>query len=1169
MTNSMVNVFYIGTRPILDTVQGSNGVMEGANSLLGHYAVGTDAVYHDLVVQHDPAVVDGLLATNDYGAGPLYPDGYYDEGFSNTVSGGFSELDSQQLFLGTVTYRDIDGTVKTMENVPFNVYQLENGDTYIAPTTEITSPTSGLASDGGQFIASVLSGRDILSVDLNTLRSDPIGHDNLIYDYESVQDQVQTFYLGNKAILDTTQGNGTMESAGTLLGGYNATAGTPGAGEFTLHMLNIHHDPAVNDAYLATNDYGASAYYPDGYYDEGFSNAPTAGQNGTSFSELDSQQLFWGDVYYIDAAGNEQVMHNVALNVYQLENGDVFAVPTREILSGNGTYSDADDTTASVLAGLRISRIELTSLRPDAIGHDSLMYDSESISNGTNGAIIPDGVVDGSGSGDAMGPGYVDAQGDRIDGTNSKDDVIFGYGGNDTVDAGLGNDIVDAGDGNDLVQAGDGNDLVLGGLGDDTLSGGVGADTLNGDDGNDSLNGDDGNDSLLGGAGNDTILGGSGNDTIDAGLGNDIVDAGDGNDWVVAGDGNDRVLGGLGNDILAGGADDDTLLGEAGDDSLIGNTGNDSIDAGVGNDTLDGGDGNDWLLAGDGNDTLDGGADNDTLLAGAGDDNIFGGSGNDSIVGSEGNDTVDGGDGDDYINTRTSPGLGAPDIGLVHPTDPTLSYSGDTDPNNDKDRVLGGAGNDTILTGDDDDTVLGGTGNDVVDAGFDDDVVYGDDGNDSVQGNEGADLVFGGAGNDVIYGGLSPLDPAYASASGYELTDDIDPSRLNNADVLYGGDGDDRIYGQDDADKLDGGIGNDTLDGGIDDDSLDGGDGNDSLLGGSGADTLKGGLGNDSLDMGGDDNFVDTVVFSNGEGNDLITGFEAPTDNGDGTYTVGDRFDVSKLTDADGNPVNAADVVVSDDGNGNAVLTFPNGETVTLIGVAPERIDSYRELTAAGIPCFAAGTQIETINGPKPIEELTVGDLVETADHGFQPIRWIGSRELCELELLENRNLRPIRIRAGALGAGLPERDLLVSPQHRILVQSRIAMRMFGKFEILVAAKQLVLLDGVDIVEDAKSVTYFHMLFDQHQIVYADGAMAESLYIGPEALLTVGKEAILEILRILPGLRVLDTDNLPQPARPLVRGRFARRFAYRHLQNNLPVCSPITAMEASKQRTSA
>ena len=124
-------------------------------------------------------------------------------------------------------------------------------------------------------------------------------------------------------------------------------------------------------------------------------------------------------------------------------------------------------------------------------------------------------------------------------------------------------------------------------------------------------------------------------------------------------------------------------------------------------------------------------------------------------------------------------------------------------------------------------------------------------------------------------------------------------------------------------------------------------------------------------------------------------------------------------------------------------------------------------------------------------------------------------------------------------------------------------------FRVLELAAGRIMLDGVDIVEDAKSVTYFHMLFDQHQIVYADGAMAESLYIGPEALLTVGKEAILEILRILPGLRVLDTDNLPQPARPLVRGRFARRFAYRHLQNNLPVCSPITAMEASKQRTSA
>lgn len=479
MTNPVVNVFYIGTLPILDSVQG-NGTMEDASSLLGLYQVGTDAIYHTMQAQHDPLVVDGLLATNDYGASASYPDGYYNEGFTNTVSGGFSEVDSQQLFLGTVSYRDIDGTVKTMQNVPFNVYQLENGDTYIAPTTEIASPTSGLASDGGEFIASVLSGRDIVSVELTTLRNDAIGQDSLLYDYESVQDQVQTFYLGNQSILDTTQGNGVMEGAGSLLGGYDATVGTPGDGQFTLHTLHTRHDPAVNDGLLATNDYGASASYPDGYYDEGFSNAPTAGQNGTTFSELDSQQLFWGDVYYIDANGNQQVMHNVALNVYQLENGDIFAVPTREIVSQDGTYSDASDSTLSVLAGLTISRIELTSLRNDLIGQDSLLYDSESIGDGLTGANLPppDGVVDGTPGNDAMTPGYSDTQGDQIDGADGNADLIYAYGGNDTVDAGAGNDTLFGGTGDDSLTGGAGNDRLYGGAGANTLTGGDGDDTF-------------------------------------------------------------------------------------------------------------------------------------------------------------------------------------------------------------------------------------------------------------------------------------------------------------------------------------------------------------------------------------------------------------------------------------------------------------------------------------------------------------------------------------------------------------------------------------------------------------------------------------------------------------------------------------------------------------------
>jgi Ca2+-binding RTX toxin-like protein len=465
MTNPTVNVFYIGTLPILDTVQG-NGVMENAATLLRNYVIGTDAVYHTLRAQHDPLVVDGVLATNDFGASSLNPDGLYNEGFTNTVSGGFSELDSQQLVLANVTYRDIDGIVKTMVNVPMNVYQLENGDTYMTVSTEIASPTSGLVSDPGEFIPSILSGRDILSVQVTTLRNDPIGQDSLVFDHESVQDTVQTFYLGNKSILDTIQGNGTMEAAGTLLGGYNATTGSVGANQFARHTLTVRHDPLVNDELLATNDFGASALNPDGLYDEGFANAPSPGQNGTTFSELDAQQLFWGNVFYIDGSGNQQVLSNVALNVYQLENGDVFAVPSREIVSGNFTIPDANDFTPSVLAGLNITRIELTSLRSDPIGQDSLLFDSESIEDGAfvaTTASTGGGVVDGADTAQLMNPGFRDTQGDEIDGADGLNDSIRGNAGNDTINAGVGNDVVDGGSGADSIIGGDGNDQIFGG----------------------------------------------------------------------------------------------------------------------------------------------------------------------------------------------------------------------------------------------------------------------------------------------------------------------------------------------------------------------------------------------------------------------------------------------------------------------------------------------------------------------------------------------------------------------------------------------------------------------------------------------------------------------------------------------------------------------------------
>ena len=210
-------------------------------------------------------------------------------------------------------------------------------------------------------------------------------------------------------------------------------------------------------------------------------------------------------------------------------------------------------------------------------------------------------------------------------------------------------------------------------------------------------------------------------------------------------------------------------------------------------------------------------------------------------------------------------------------------------------------------------------------------------------------------------------------------------------------------------------------------------------------------------------------------------------------------------------------------------------------------------ITTAGTEIVTRGTLIETDCGPMAIEELQRGDRVETMDHGFQPIRWIGARRLLAEELLAYPKLLPIRIQAGALGAGLPEQDVLVSPQHRILIASTIAERMFGMREILVPARQLLSVKGIEVAEDVTFVEYYHLLFDRHQIIFAAGAPMETLFTGPEALKSISAEAQEEIFQILPQLAGLDPTRLPDPVRPIQTGRIARKLAARHAQNGHPL----------------
>lgn len=175
----------------------------------------------------------------------------------------------------------------------------------------------------------------------------------------------------------------------------------------------------------------------------------------------------------------------------------------------------------------------------------------------------------------------------------------------------------------------------------------------------------------------------------------------------------------------------------------------------------------------------------------------------------------------------------------------------------------------------------------------------------------------------------------------------------------------------------------------------------------------------------------------------------------------------------------------------------------------------FAEEIINGVVCLTRGTLIDTPDGPKYIETLREGDLVNTLDAGPQEIRWIGSRSVPA-----KGNLAPVRIRAGALGN---IRDMKVSPNHRMLIRGPKAEMLFGERDVLVAAKHLVN-DETIRVEEGGWVDYFHMLFDDHQIIFAEACPTESLFPGEQALDSVDAAARAEILTLFPELAEGDHD---------------------------------------------
>ncbi|WP_422000266.1 Hint domain-containing protein [Roseovarius mucosus] len=577
---------------------------------------------------------------------------------------------------------------------------------------------------------------------------------------------------------------------------------------------------------------------------------------------------------------------------------------------------------------------------------------------------------------------------------------------------------------------------------------------------------------------------------------NGVVDGTGGNDLINGSyiepiaNGSDRVDNGDG--VSGPGFNDDVINAGAGNDTVLAGLGNDSVQGGTGADSLSGESGNDTLL---------GQAGNDTLIGGNGDDSLEGGAGNDVLYGDGG--TATRWSYDVYTRDFTSANGQAFTI-----ESGTLAGSG-TSAGFD----VTGHGQQATGQADPNDYGIIYTSNLIASA----DGVYrfattSDDGSTiRILDSNGDPLTFT---NQIGTTG-SFLDNDFHQAATTRFGDvTLEAGQSYTIEVRYW-------------ENLGGNVlsGTVTLPGGAVQDlatsalivGSDAIEGNDFLDGGAGADLLFGEGGNDTLIAGENDTLI------GGDGDDLFV-IETPAEAGTGTITI---------IGGEGGETNGDTLFLSPEAR-KADITFTNTDDAAggLSGsftLSDGTVVNFSEIE--NIICFTPGIRLLTPHGERAVESLRAGDLVITRDHGPQAIRWIGRRTVPG-----TGRFAPVRVAAHVLDGG--RAPLLVSPQHRFLFTGYKAELLFGCDEVLIAARHLV--DGLAVTqEDQATVTYIHVMFDRHEVIYAEGAATESFHAGDIGISAITDQAREEMFAIFPELRS-NPNAYGDTARPCLKRHEAR-----------------------------
>jgi Ca2+-binding RTX toxin-like protein len=797
-----------------------------------------------------------------------------------------------------------------------------------------------------------------------------------------------------------------------------------------------------------------------------------------------------------------------------------------------------------------------------------------------------------------------------IDTGDGASTVVVGHGDNVIV-GGSGIETLTFGDGNNTIDAGYGTigaNTIVGGSGDNTYLGSNGIDTITLGGGDNRIVAGDGANTITVGPtfnGNNVIIAGSGIDTITVGGGDNCIDAGVGTTGAntittsATGTGNNSILGSDGIDTITTGHGNNYIAAGGGANTITAGSGNNLITAGDAIDTITAMGGNNVIEAGDiGVNTVTTGVGNDVVETGGAADVIATGSGDDIIKDAGGAGSVAAGAGHDRLvydfSASTAPvtntviDVAGTSSGVMGAT----SYSGV-----EEFHITGGSGADIITTGAGADVLDGGAGADTLTAGGGSDVIYGGVG-DVITGGEDPD----GKDHDVLV--LNGLGGEGAGSFAYDVAGNTE----NGTFTLTSG-------GSVSFTGIESVVFDATTISTLEDTPLVGS----AVAIGTTVATFE--VGNTTYTAGDTALRTEGELTINGDGSYIFTpapNYNGPapiinyTDNAGVTSSLfidvtavdemmphcftgdapivtitedanndgeiddadlsgkinvqitlpGGAFagDTLTITNPDGS---TTDVVLTVDqiSAGEVLVEFDapaTGETVTVSADVTNIVGTSRTGTdTAMVVCFVQGTLIATADGVIPVEDLKVGDLIQTLDSGQQPLRWVGQRHLDARELTENSNLRPIRIHKNVVSAGNGVGDLVVSPQHRILVASKVAQRMFGNTEVLVPAKQLLAIEGVEIADDLEDVTYFHILFDQHEIVYANGVPSESLYLGHVALRSLTPVGREEIRALFP--EVASSTFMPTLCRPIIPNKRARQLAQRLASNGKPLLDAQSA----------